>query len=262
MAHDAFRKALTQVYFDDPCQVLPNPLWQSLEGVDRYETALTSGNRGFSRLEAWEDNHLYIYWRREERQPSMLINRRLEFQQSAVIHQDFLNPPTVAGFDRFASFYRLIHRGAPVSTTALPAGYRFAGVVDSQDEIQAVIAHIEQNDPSDQLAAFHDWLNRPTFTPDLWLWVMGEAADQPVGLGVGEIDTEHREAAILWVQVQSDDRNKGIGRAIVHELLHRIGNRAQFTTVSGPVEDRTNPGAFFRQCGFTGDDVWWVLERE
>jgi GNAT superfamily N-acetyltransferase len=191
----------------------------------------------------------------------LLINRRLEYQQSAVIHQDFLDPPTVAGFSTVTSYYRLIHHGNFVSAAALPDGYRFAGVVDSPEDVQAFITHIAQGDPSGPLAGLQDWLNNPTFVPDLWLWVVSEATDQPVGLGIGEIDPEHREAVLRWVQVMPGSQGQGIGRVIVHELLTRIGDRAEFTTVSGPVEDRNNPGAFFRQCGFTGDDVWWVLQR-
>jgi GNAT superfamily N-acetyltransferase len=261
MAHDDFRKALAQVYHQTPCQVLPQPLWQALDSLDAYETAFASDQQGITRLEAWQGNHLHIYWRRSGRQPSLLINRRLEFQQSAVIHQDFLDAPTVAGFDGFASYYRLIRRGDAEATATLPDGYRFAGVVESPEEVQAVITHLEQNDPSGELAAFGDWLNSPVFTADLWLWVVSEATEQPVGLGIGEIDPEHREAVIRWVQVLPDVQRQGLGRASVHELLRRIADRADFTTVSGPVEDRNNPGAFFRRCGFTGDDVWWVLRR-
>jgi len=262
VALDDFRKALTQVYLANPCQVLPNPLWQTLEHIGDCETAVASDSKGVTRLEAWEGDRLHVYWRRDGRQPSLLINRRLEYQQAAVIHQDFLDPKTVAGFDSFTSYYRLIHRQSAVPVADLPAGFRFAGVVESPEEVQAVIKHIEQSDPTGQLAAFQDWLHSPAFAPDLWLWVMSEEAEQPVGLGIGELDIEHREAAILWVQVLPDFQHRGIGTAIMHELLNRIGSRAAFTTVSGPVEDRHNPGAFFRQCGFTGDDVWWVLQRE
>ncbi len=69
------------------------------------------------------------------------------------------------------------------------------------------------------------------------------------------------EAVIETVEVSPDYRGRGLGRALVRELLRRIGTRAVFTTVSGIVEDRDNPGAFFRRCGFTGEDVWWWLRR-
>ena len=122
-------------------------------------------------------------------------------------------------------------------------------------------AHLAQDDNS-LLDTVQTWLKHPVFASDLWLWVIDVASDQPVGLGVGELDSDIHEASLTWVQVLPDYQRQGIGRAIVHELLHRIADRAAFTTVSGPVEDRDNPGAFFRHCGFTGEDVWWYLRRD
>lgn len=262
MAHDEFRRALTRLYLENPCQVLPNPLRTTLDQLDAYETAFAAAGDDISRLEAWDGDHLHVYWRRSGRQPSLLINRRLEYQRSAMIHQDFLDAPTVAGFSHFDSSYRLICRQQPPATPGLPTGFRLAGVVNSPDEVEAMAAHIAQNDDVHNLTAFQDWLNSPVFASDLWLWVIDETADEPVGLGIGDLDPAHSEASILWLQVLPEHQGKGIGRAIVHELLRRMADRAVFTTVSGPVEDRDNPGAFFRRCGFTGDDVWWHLKRE
>ncbi|MBZ0299907.1 MAG: hypothetical protein K8J31_09210, partial [Anaerolineae bacterium] len=66
---------------------------------------------------------------------------------------------------------------------------------------------------------------------------------------------------LRWVQVFPPYLNQGLGQCAVQELLHRIGDRALFTTVSGKVEDRDEPGAYFRRCGFSGSDVWWSLRR-
>jgi ribosomal protein S18 acetylase RimI-like enzyme len=91
--------------------------------------------------------------------------------------------------------------------------------------------------------------------------VVDESTQQPVGLALAELDTAIREASIEWVQVLPDYQLRGIGKALTHEVLRRIAERALFTTATGLVEDRDNPGAFFRRCGFTGDDVWWWLRR-
>jgi ribosomal protein S18 acetylase RimI-like enzyme len=69
------------------------------------------------------------------------------------------------------------------------------------------------------------------------------------------------EASIEWVQVAPEYQKRGIGRALVCEVLRRLDTRAAFVTAAGEVEDRDNPGAFFRRCGFTGQDVWWLLGR-
>lgn len=260
MTHEDFTQALTRTYLQNPCQVLPRPLWQMLTELDGCETAIASDQQGVNRLEAWTADSLMLYWRRDNRQPSLLISRRLGYQQTAMIHQDFLDAPTVAGFQHFQSQYRLMHRQQVVDAPELPAGFRFAGVVNSTDEAQAMMAHIEQ----EKLSGMGDvqaWLDSPAFASDLWLWVVDEASDQPAGIAIAELDPQLREAAVRWVQVFPDYQGRGLGRALVQELLHRIGGRALFTTVTGIVEDRDNPGAFFRCCGFSGDDVWWYLSR-
>jgi ribosomal protein S18 acetylase RimI-like enzyme len=260
MSPTDFRQALEQVYLANPCQTLPNPLWKTLDKLNEFETSFTTDSTGINRLEAWTNDQLYIYWRRSGRQPSLLINRRLNYQRQALIHQDFLDSPTVAGFKQWTSHYRLLFRDQPSPEPILPAGYRFASVVSSPAEVQAISDHVAQSD-SNSLRLVQDWLNSPKFTADLWVWAIDEAAQQPVGLGLAELDTHFQEASIEWVQVLPAHQRHGLGRALVHEVLRRISERAQFTTVTGPVEDRDNPGAFFRRCGFTGDDVWWLLNR-
>ena len=120
--------------------------------------------------------------------------------------------------------------------------------------------HVSQS-ANTVLASVQDWLHSPKFTADLWIWAVDEATQQPAGLALAELDTQIHEASIEWIQVLPDYQRRGVGRALVHELLRRIGERALFTTVAGVVEDRDNPGAFFRRCGFTGADVWWLLSR-
>jgi GNAT superfamily N-acetyltransferase len=258
MAHEDFRRALTRAYILNPAQVLPNPLWQTLARLDECETAFSSDSQGVSRLEAWTSDGLVVFWRHDDRQPSLLINRKLAYQTSAIMHQDFLDSPTVAGFVHRESRYRLVHRETPVPSFELPEGFRLAAVVNSRDEAQAVAAHIVQEG---SLAQVQDWLQSPAFAPDLWWWLIDEASDQPAGIAIADFDPELREAAVLWVQVFAPYQGRGLGRYLTQDLLRRIGGRALFTTISGVVEDRDNPGAFFRRCGFRGSDVWWFLSR-
>ncbi len=260
MSPTDFNHALEQVYLANPCQTLPNPLWKTLNQLAGFETSFTTDSTGINRLEAWTDDHLFIYWRRDGRQPSLLINRRLNYQRQALIHQDFLDPPTVAGFQHWTSQYRLLFRDQPMPEPLLPDGFQFANVVNSPAEIAAITDHLAQGSP-ESLAHVEDWINSPRFTADLWVWVIDETTQQPVGLALGEFDTRINEAAIEWVQVLPDYQRRGLGKALTFEVLRRIGERAVFTSVAGVVEDRDNPGAFFRRCGFSGNDVWWLLSR-
>ena len=40
-----------------------------------------------------------------------------------------------------------------------------------------------------------------------------------------------------------------------------LKNIADFTTVSGEVDNKTNPEKLYRRCGFEGDDIWYVLRK-
>lgn len=245
-----FRDALKTAYQQNPCQVLANPLWKTLEKLDDFQTAFAQDSSGVSRLEAWNDESLYVYWRRTDRQPSHLMSRRLNTMQVALVHQDFLDADTVAGFSARQSYYRLIRymNGQPVP--ALPPGFRFAEASLDAGAVSRFLGDEER---------VNTWRRHPALAPGLWVWAMD--GDTPVGLIVGEFDARMREASIEWVQVEPAYREKQIGRSLVSELLRRIGNRAAFVTVSGEVEDRDNPGGFFRCCGFSGQDVWWLLGR-
>ena len=57
-------------------------------------------------------------------------------------------------------------------------------------------------------------------------------------------------------------RGRGLGKALVYELLHRVSNMVSFTTVSGLQSNKTNPEKLYRSCGFTGFDIWLVYNKE
>ena len=62
-----------------------------------------------------------------------------------------------------------------------------------------------------------------------------------------------------WIQVLPQYRGKKIGQLIVTELLFRMKDVADFATVSGKVDNETNPEALYRKCGFVGNDLWHIL---
>ncbi len=59
-----------------------------------------------------------------------------------------------------------------------------------------------------------------------------------------------------------ENREKGLGQFIENELLWRMKDRAKFVTVSGKIDNATNPEMLYRKCGFTGNDVWHILRRK
>lgn len=263
-----FKEALIEAYLKNPCQVLANPLWKTLQKTDDFETAVGRNSEGYNRLEAWDENSIYVYWRKEGRQPGILIRRRLETCALALIHQDFLDPATVAGFNTLRTgYYRLSHDLQSLPEESLPEGFSLVPVKMDGAMVDTVAAFIAQHSDSgdDSLAVVQGWVDAPVFASKLWLWVMDAANNQPVGLAVAALDPTYREAVIEWVQVHPDFRKRGLGKALVTALLRRIQaeGSADFVTASGEVtvEERDEPGQFFRHCGFTGTDVWWLLSR-
>ena len=82
-----------------------------------------------------------------------------------------------------------------------------------------------------------------------------------VGCGIADFDKELSEGIIEWVQVIPAYRGNKIGQLIVSELLGRMKSIAKFATVSGKVNNITNPEKLYRKCGFVGHDVWHILTK-
>ena len=102
----------------------------------------------------------------------------------------------------------------------------------------------------------------PVYAPDLWLLATEKNTGKIVGGGIADYHKETGELILEWIQVLPEYRRKGIGRAIVTELLARKQGAAQFATVSGKANNPDNPEALYRACGFTGQDIWHVLRKK
>ena len=266
-AGNEFLQALRSVYQENPCQVLPSSLWQTAPRLADFELAVGRAGDTINRLEAWDSNSLYIYWRSAGRQPSLLIRRRLETVQLALMHQDFLDSAIIAPFTQTRQpYYRLLHRHETLPAAALPAGFRFDPIrLDVEVEKERVLAMIAHNEtdftPTNETV--EAWMQPPVLAPDLWLWVKDERIGMPVGMVAGVLDADIGEAMLAWVQVIPAYQKRGLGRALVAEMVRRAAAAARFTTVTGAFHywERDTAGDFFRGCGFAGDDVWWLLAR-
>lgn len=97
------------------------------------------------------------------------------------------------------------------------------------------------------------------FCADLWLLIAEKATGKVVGGGIADFDREAGEMILEWIQVLPAYRRRGLGRAIVNELLFKMRETADFATVSGRVDSPSSPEHLYRACGFTGGDVWHIL---
>lgn len=105
------------------------------------------------------------------------------------------------------------------------------------------------------------YIKTPVYNENLWIMVKEKATGKYVGCGIADFDIEAKELILEWIQVLPQYRGKKIGQFIVTELLFRMKDIADFATVSGKVDNLTNPEALYRKCGFAGNDVWHILHK-
>lgn len=257
-----FSEALKQAYLLNPTQVLPNAYWKTRDRIAGCETIFgCDANGQVNHLEMWQGPRLLAGWD-ADRDHFNLPVARADTLTFALLHQD-----TLAGFDtsRFSCqkpYFRLRYDfEGPARLARLPEQYRFANV-QIEREAQAVSDLIGQcyDDLHPDVETVRGWAHLPVFAADLWLWVLDEKTGRPAGLGIAEVDPSLPEGSLEWIQVLPEYRSIGLGQALVRELICRMKGRVQFVTVSGESNNLTHPEHLYRSCGFTGEDVWWVME--
>ena len=134
----------------------------------------------------------------------------------------------------------------------------------TQRDIKSIVQIINDSytDISVSKELIKSYTTTPVYNASLWIMVKEKSTGKYVGCGIADFDTETKELILEWIQVLPQYRGKKIGQFIVTELLFRIKGVADFATVSGKVDNLTNPEALYRKCGFVGDDVWHILHKK
>jgi GNAT superfamily N-acetyltransferase len=259
MAEIDFAQTLTQAYLAAPCQVLPNALWKTLARLENRDTVSAQSLSGRPiHLEIWRERRLLLYWDRA-RDRLDLTPEQIEQVRFALIHQDYLAALRPERFAQRTAFFRLKFTGTPMPFS-LPYGFHFRGAAPDleAEAISGLIGRCyEALQPG--VEEVRGWTRQPVFAPSLWVWAWDELHDRPAGLGIAEFDPSINEGSLEWIQVLPEYRGRGLAQGLVLELLRRLHGRADFVTVSGEVDNLTNPEELYRKCGFTGADIWWVL---
>jgi GNAT superfamily N-acetyltransferase len=257
-----FTQALIAAYRENPCQVLPNALWKSISWAEEFETDFSVEGGQATYLLAEGPDRLMLHWSRSHT-PLDLYPERMAFLKFALLHQEYITSIPEDFLPSREAYFRLIHHMEEPSTASLPAGYRFQNAFP-RSEAHAISYLIgscyETIHPSPRIV--QSWIKHPVFDPALWLWVINESENEPVGLGIAEFDSTNNEGSLEWIQVLPEYQGQGLGSQIVFELLNRLEGRADFTTVSGRIDNDSYPEDLYRNCGFKGDDIWWVLRSQ
>ena len=257
-----FLDALDQVYEAAPGQVLPNALWKTRHALvpGGFTCTVESGDGSVSRLTARDASMLSVFWTRDR--SAQVPEALLKDVSLALLHADYVDEAVRSSFSRGERYFRLVRYGAAVPSPRLPAGFGFAPVaLPSAAPAAADLIGRCYVDLRPSSSTVEGWMQHATFSPDLWIWIADAATHTPVALGIAELDSRIGEGALEWVQVLPDYRGRGLGAALVHELLGRLADRASFVTVSGQVDSHSQPEALYRRCGFLGQELWWVLRR-
>lgn len=157
-------------------------------------------------------------------------------------------------------YFRLVHNLKKVYETEMEE-YTIKTV--TMEDIPFLVDVINQSytDLSVTYEQLIGYTKTTVYERELWVLVKDNRDLRVVGCGIADLDKELKEGILEWIQVLPAYRRKKIGQLIVNELLKRMVGKAEFVTVSGKVNNETNPEALYRRCGFAGDDVWHILTK-
>lgn len=257
-----FRILLKDLYKQDPCKVLPNAIWKTNEGLDNLLLSHRSEDDKILELKGWDENGLHIFWNKKRRvdQSFQQIMERSNFM---VIHNDYFQQICVNGYSSVKPYFRIKHNKRNVPSYFLCNDDFYINESCPEREFEEISDFIRKcyKNLKPSAATVKSWKNHEVFDNSLWIWIVDKHNNIPVALGIGEYDRSMLEGSLEWIQVLPEYRGRGLGKVLVLELLNRLNGRVEFTTVSGEVGSETNPERLYRSCGFSGNDIWWVLRK-
>ena len=162
-------------------------------------------------------------------------------------------------FSNYERYFRLIHH--------LENTYQPLHIVETidlfKDEVELIKlinkCYVSQKINISNLD-INNWINHSTYNKKLWVKIM--LNNKIIACGIAEYDKECKEGILEWIQVLPNYRRKGYGKSIVNSLLKELKLMgAEFVTVSGKIDNKSNPEALYRDCGFIGNDIWYICKN-
>ncbi len=158
-------------------------------------------------------------------------------------------------------YFRLIHPLEHIENDDLDWIY-FKTAKKKDFNLIVSIINNSYTDLSVDIVQIKRYAKTEVYDKNLWIIAYDKQSDTPVGCGIADFDNEVKEGILEWIQVLPEYRGRKVGKAIVNELLYRLKDKSEFVTVSGKVNNITNPEKLYRACGFTGNDVWHILHKK
>lgn len=252
---------LLAIYTEFPCRTLPNAFWKTAIRLDESDLEIRTTHAGaLASLVIRHTEGLLAFWCADPNDHP-LSHAEIEQVPFALVHAKALPVFAQRTFTERRPYFRLVHKSATVEGRC-PSGFGFAPV-NIQKELKDVVGLLRTCYPGFKINAevVQAWLEHPVYDPQLWLWVVDAVTGEKVGLGIAEYDHQVPEVSLEWLQVLQAYRSQGLAAALVSELIRRASCQVKIITVSGDAESTYQPEKLYRKCGFTGDDIWWVLSE-
>ncbi|MBU1093606.1 MAG: GNAT family N-acetyltransferase [Firmicutes bacterium] len=175
-----------------------------------------------------------------------------------VYHEkDFIN--NEANNLKVEKFFRLIHRLNYVDIENQKV--KSVNLKDDIDELVNMINICYKNENIQASKKNIDqWISRSVFDKDLWVKITING--KIIASGIAEFDFETKEGVLEWIQVLPEYQRKGYGKLIVNALINRLSKIADFITVSSRLENGSNPLKLYTECGFDGNDIWYICTKK
>lgn len=159
-------------------------------------------------------------------------------------------------FLKVEKYFRIIHKLHNKSNKS----YSIVETIDIKNDMEELITLINVCYEKEKIRVkstdVNQWISRDTYREDLWIKIVIDG--KIIASGIAEIDSEANEGILEWIQVDPLFQGKGYGKIIVNELINRLAKTVNFITVSGRLENESNPQRLYKSCGFEGDDIWYI----
>lgn len=190
------------------------------------------------------------YWK--QKTISLPLNMKIvhERDYNSEVFPDYTDEP----------YFRLYHDLKNIAEPDLNEAVTISVSSDTDDFVRLINAsYTDLSVTREQLDGYR---KTPVYCPDLWILLKEKSTGTVLAGGIADYDSEAGELILEWIQVHPEHRGCGYGQLIVNTLLAKMQGKAKFATVSGKVNNPTDPERLYRKCGFTGDDVWHILTKK
>lgn len=155
-------------------------------------------------------------------------------------------------------YFKLIHRMNDLEKPVLDNRYEMVCC-----EVPEYVKHISScyDGVGISTEALMSYQTHAVYDRDLWIAVTECGHNAIIASGIAEVDKDIKEGILEWIQVSPGYRGKGLGKFVVNELLWKMKDKADFVTVSGKIDNPTNPRSLYMACGFSEEAIWHVMRK-